>query len=150
MPAPSPSSGGPRKARDRSSPPARWGRAPELLPYSPPPPAGGGAHPPAADLEGHLLRTSELYLLAGDRVRAGVVVEFARARAGEKGLRGSRWAAVARAAAAPRAAAARRGGAPPSRGAFPPPSGRPGPPGAPQRCGAGGTGRPREGPAMTP
>jgi len=62
--------------------------------------AAAVGHAPAADLEGHLLRTSELYLLAGDRVRAGVVVEFARARAGEKGLRGSRWAAVARAAAA--------------------------------------------------
>jgi hypothetical protein len=68
--------------------------------------AAAAGHAPAADLDGHLLRTSELYLLAGDRVRAGVVVEFARARAGKKGLRGSRWAAVARAAAARRGASA--------------------------------------------
>ncbi len=58
--------------------------------------AAAAGHVPAHDLRDHLLRTSELYLAGGDRVRAGVVLEFARARAGKKGLVGSRWAAVVR------------------------------------------------------
>jgi len=61
--------------------------------------AAAAGHVPAHELPGHLLRTSELYLAGGDRVRAGVVLEFARARAGKKGLVGKRWAAVARAVA---------------------------------------------------
>jgi hypothetical protein len=62
--------------------------------------AAAAGHVPAHELRGHLLRTSELYLAGGDRVRAGVVLEFARARAGKKGLVGPRWAAVARGVAA--------------------------------------------------
>jgi hypothetical protein len=58
---------------------------------------------PAAVLVPHLLQTAELYLAGGDRVRAGVVLEFARARAGRR-LTGPRWAAVARAASARTAA----------------------------------------------
>jgi hypothetical protein len=61
--------------------------------------AAAAGHVPAHELRGHLLRTSELYIAGGDRVRAGVVLEFARARAGKKGLVGKRWAAVARAVA---------------------------------------------------
>jgi hypothetical protein len=51
---------------------------------------------PASALPAHLLRTAELFLAAGDTVRAGVVLEFARARAGRKRLAGRRWASVAR------------------------------------------------------
>ena len=51
-------------------------------------------------LQDHLLRTAELYLAAEDRVRAGVVLDFARTRAGKKPLAGPRWAAVARGVAA--------------------------------------------------
>jgi hypothetical protein len=60
--------------------------------------AAAAGHVPPRALQDHLLRTSELYLAGGDRVRAGVVLEFARARAGKKDLPGPRWAAVARAA----------------------------------------------------
>jgi hypothetical protein len=49
---------------------------------------------PTRALRDHLLRTAELYLQADDRVRAGVIVQFARARAGDEALRGARWAAV--------------------------------------------------------
>jgi hypothetical protein len=56
--------------------------------------AMGAGHAPARALEEHLLRSAELYLVAGDNVRAGVVLEFARGRAGKKGLTGARWAAV--------------------------------------------------------
>jgi len=59
--------------------------------------AGAVPRVPAPALLGHLLRTAELFLSAGDSVRAGVVIEFARARAGRKGLPGPRWASVARA-----------------------------------------------------
>jgi len=58
--------------------------------------AAAAGHAPAHAIAEHLLRTSELYLAGGDRVRAGVVLEFARARAGKKGLTGPRWAAVIR------------------------------------------------------
>jgi len=44
----------------------------------------------------HLLRTAEVYVAAGDRVRAGVVLEYARVHLGRK-VAGSRWAAVRRA-----------------------------------------------------
>lgn len=57
--------------------------------------AGAGRVPPEA-LAAYLLRTAELYLAAGDRIRAGVVLDFARSRAGRKGLPGARWAAVVR------------------------------------------------------
>ncbi|HET9599371.1 MAG TPA: hypothetical protein VFP65_27605 [Anaeromyxobacteraceae bacterium] len=63
--------------------------------------AAAAARAPAADLPQHLLRTAELYLEAGDRVRAGVVAEFARARNGSKALPGARWSAVRRQLAAP-------------------------------------------------
>ncbi len=62
--------------------------------------AAAAARAPAYALSQHLLRTAELYLEAGDRVRAGVVLKFARARAGRRGLPGPRWAAVARSARA--------------------------------------------------
>jgi hypothetical protein len=43
----------------------------------------------------HLLRTSEMYLQAGDLVRARVVVDYADTRAGKNnGFSGPRWAAV--------------------------------------------------------
>ncbi len=51
---------------------------------------------PADGLAQHLLRTAELYLAAGDRVRAGVVAEYARIHVGAR-LAGSRWAEVRRA-----------------------------------------------------
>jgi hypothetical protein len=59
--------------------------------------AGAVPRVSAPALIGHLLRTAELFLTAGDSVRAGVVLEFARARAGRRGLRGPRWASVERA-----------------------------------------------------
>jgi hypothetical protein len=55
--------------------------------------AAAGRVPPHA-LGEHLLRTAELYVAGGDPVRAGVVVAFARQRAGRRGLSGARWAAV--------------------------------------------------------
>ncbi len=58
--------------------------------------AGTGLVPDQA-LPGYLARTAELYLATGDRIRAGVVVEFARNRLGERGLGGERWRAIARA-----------------------------------------------------
>jgi hypothetical protein len=70
--------------------------------------ASAAARAPAAELPEHLLRTAELYLAAGDRVRAGVVLDFARARARRDALPGPRWAAVARAVNA-RAAPGRTG-----------------------------------------
>lgn len=69
--------------------------------------AAAAAHAPPAALPGHLLRTAELYLAANDRIRAGVVLEFARTRAGRAGLAGPRWAAVARGVAAVRRPAPR-------------------------------------------
>ena len=66
--------------------------------------------PPRA-LNEHLLRTAELFLRGGDDIRAGVIVEFARARAGKGGLRGERWAAVVRSTSGARPEApARRAG----------------------------------------
>lgn len=53
-----------------------------------------------AELPAHLLRAAELYVAAGDGVRAGVVTEYARVHLGPGALRSSRWAAVARAGAA--------------------------------------------------
>jgi hypothetical protein len=61
--------------------------------------AAAAGHVPAHELGEHLLRTCELYLRAGDAVRAGVVLEFARARLGKKGLSAPRWRAVERATA---------------------------------------------------
>jgi hypothetical protein len=58
----------------------------------------------------HLLHTAELYAEGGDRVRAGVVYDFARARAGARGLAGARWAAVAKAIGARTKAVAVRNG----------------------------------------
>jgi hypothetical protein len=74
--------------------------------------AAAAAHAPATELTEHLLRTAELYLETGDRVRAGVVIEFASARGGEKALQGPRWSAVRRrlVAAPPRLPAAARPG----------------------------------------
>jgi hypothetical protein len=57
------------------------------------------------DLPAHLLRTAELYLAGGDPIRAAVVAEYARVRAGKR-LPGPRWAAVSRALRASRAAPA--------------------------------------------
>jgi len=62
--------------------------------------AAAAGRVPAHALEEHLLRTAELYAAGGDPVRAGVVVEFARQRAGKRGLSGARWDAVRRALAA--------------------------------------------------
>ncbi|GEJ57001.1 hypothetical protein [Anaeromyxobacter diazotrophicus] len=59
--------------------------------------AAAAARAPAAALPEHLLRTAEMYLAAGDPIRAGVVAEFARARAVRRALPGTRWAAVLRA-----------------------------------------------------
>jgi hypothetical protein len=75
--------------------------------------AAGAGRVPARELQEHLLRTAGLYLAGGDRVRAGVVLEFARARAGAK-LSGERWAALARALAGQQ-------GAPPRSDSVPPP-----------------------------
>src|SRR6185369_1707903 len=61
--------------------------------------AGVAGRVPAHALPQHLLWTAELYVEGGDRIRAGVIHEFARARAGKRGLQGARWAAVARALA---------------------------------------------------
>jgi hypothetical protein len=58
---------------------------------------------PEGRLGEHLLRTAEIYVAAGDPVRAGVVLEFARLRMGKK-LPGPRWAAVSRALRPRRAA----------------------------------------------
>jgi hypothetical protein len=66
----------------------------------------------AADLPAHLLGAAELYVEAGDLVRAAVVLDFARTRLAPDALRGPRWAAVARATA--------RRPAPPQRAAEPP------------------------------
>jgi hypothetical protein len=64
--------------------------------------AAAAARVPRRALQDHLLRTAELYLAAGDRVRAGVVLDFARIRAGKKPLPGERWAAVAHRVAGPK------------------------------------------------
>jgi len=61
---------------------------------------------PDRQLEEHLLHAAELYLEGADPVRAQVVTEFARLRAGKRPLTGHRWAAVQRALKAePRPAA---------------------------------------------
>lgn len=39
---------------------------------------------PAAELDAHLLRTAQMFERGGDRIRAGVVRDFARARPGQK------------------------------------------------------------------
>jgi hypothetical protein len=52
---------------------------------------------PTRGLREHLLRTAELFVQGGDLVRAGVIVEFARARLGAGALSGPRWAHVTRA-----------------------------------------------------
>ncbi len=69
--------------------------------------AAAAARVPRRALQDHLLRTAELYLAAGDRVRAGVVLDFARTRAGRKPLSGTRWAAVARGVIVPKRPAKR-------------------------------------------
>jgi hypothetical protein len=61
--------------------------------------AGAVPRVPEAALPAHLLRTAELFLAADDTVRAEVVLEFARARAG-RSVTGPRGAGGARAGAA--------------------------------------------------
>ncbi|HEY7725664.1 MAG TPA: hypothetical protein VH880_10035 [Anaeromyxobacteraceae bacterium] len=80
--------------------------------------ASVGGLVPARDEPAHLLRTAELYLAAGDAVRAGVVLDYARQHLGKAAVRSSRWSAVARAAASRRrkAEAARPAAAPPEIG----------------------------------
>ncbi len=56
--------------------------------------ASAAGEVPTRLLREHLLRTAELYVSGGDLVRAGVIVEFARTRAGEAALAGPRWATV--------------------------------------------------------
>jgi len=50
---------------------------------------------PPARLADHLARAAELYLAGGDRIRAGVVLEFARSRLGRSDLASPRWTRVA-------------------------------------------------------
>jgi hypothetical protein len=55
------------------------------------------ANAPGAEGPGlgeHLLRTAELYIQAGDLVRARVVVDYADTRGGKNGFGGPRWAVV--------------------------------------------------------
>jgi len=59
------------------------------------------------DLPEHLLRTAELYLAAGDAVRAGVIADYAHARLRGR-IGGARWGSVDRATQAARRG---RGGA---------------------------------------
>ncbi len=59
--------------------------------------AAAAGRVPHAALPEHLLRTAELYLEADDRVRAGVVLEFARARSSRTALASPRWVKVTRA-----------------------------------------------------
>jgi tetratricopeptide (TPR) repeat protein len=47
-------------------------------------------------LADHLLRASELYLMAGDRPRARVVYDYAETRFSRKRLTGARWSVVSR------------------------------------------------------
>ena len=54
-----------------------------------------GAVPPA-QLADHLARATELYLVGGDRVRAGVLLDFARSRLAAAELATPRWARIAR------------------------------------------------------
>ena len=74
--------------------------------------ASAGVAAPA--LAQHLLRTAELYVAAGDAVRARVVVDFLRTQRQTRALRGPRWArllrdlAMLRAAKAPSTADATR------------------------------------------
>ena len=49
---------------------------------------------PAAQLEAHLLRAAELYLMGQDPVRARVIVEFAESKALERQMRVPRWTRV--------------------------------------------------------
>lgn len=62
--------------------------------------AAGAGRVPAYALDEYLLRTAELYLAGGDPIRAGVVLDFARARSGKRGASGPRWAAISRGIAA--------------------------------------------------
>ena len=51
---------------------------------------------PAGLLSDHLARASELYLQGDDRVRAGVLLDFARSRLSKSELASPRWARIAR------------------------------------------------------
>lgn len=59
--------------------------------------AAAAGRVPASALREHLLKTAELYLAGKDPIRAGVVLDFARTRAGGRAAAGPRWAALARA-----------------------------------------------------
>lgn len=48
-------------------------------------------HVAANELEEHLLKTAEMYLEAGDSVRAGVIIDFAKARLGAKRVSSRAW-----------------------------------------------------------
>lgn len=49
---------------------------------------------PAADMQAHLLRAAELYLMGQDPVRARVILEFAESKNLEKAMRAPRWTHV--------------------------------------------------------
>ena len=51
---------------------------------------------PAGLLPDHLARATELYLSGGDRVRAGVLLDFARSRLPKAELASARWTRIAR------------------------------------------------------
>jgi hypothetical protein len=61
---------------------------------------------PAARLGDHLARAGELYLEGGDRIRASVVLEFARSRLPRAQMESPRWTRLSRAVAARPGAAA--------------------------------------------
>lgn len=56
--------------------------------------AAVAAHVPPAELPAHLLQAAELYVAAGDPVRAGVILEFARTKLPASRLAEPRWAAI--------------------------------------------------------
>ncbi len=56
-----------------------------------------GVVPPAA-LSDHLARATELYLVGGDRVRAAVLLDFARSRLASSELASPRWTRITRGA----------------------------------------------------
>jgi hypothetical protein len=58
--------------------------------------SGSSAAVAEPEIAEHLLRTAELYVAAGDAVRARVVVDFLRSHGAPAGVRGARWAALLR------------------------------------------------------
>lgn len=56
--------------------------------------ASATAEVPAENLEAHLLKVVGNYLAAEDKVRAGVIVDFARGRLGDKALTSGAWRPV--------------------------------------------------------